>query len=257
MKYFGIFLLFSLVSLDIQAERNLIQSKLGKLITDSDAIVRGVVKAVNDGEESNSVEIKVFEAFGIREQEVMKNSVFVNFPGSLKDGVRTVDDSFVFEQGEEVLLFLRRLEGKLAVYPDPTGKYKVDYIGGKSILISSVISRSLLGGEVQIKEFYDLVVQIKNKPILWWERGQFVQKSFLEKSLILQSHYEHQLDWEDQKQELHREKKKAGRAIASVNGSEKADGIPMRPQGFPVFWLVLLLGALGGAARIIWKNPEN
>ncbi len=223
------------------------QSKvLSALVRDSQAIVRGKVLDIEYGDSRSYIYLKVFEATGVKPTDIQDTFVKVYFPVTKSDYKVESERGLNFDASEEIVVFLDKKNGKYWLHEDGLGKYRIEFIGGKKSLISSVIRRHKDGGEIPLSQFYKLVMGIKNVPLQWWENNQFVNKSFLEKSLMTTS-----IDKDD-----------SGRGIASLGESETRT-LSREPADVPqeeeaptksVFWLVALLAVVGGAARIVWKN---
>ncbi len=244
-------LLFSLVilSFNLVALDQIIQSRVfNKMTKNSDAVVRGKVLDIELGSKQSFIYFKVLEATGVKPEEIQDSLMKVYFPITKKDYEVESEKGLNFVAGEELVVFLKKNKGRYWLYREGLGKYSVQWVGGKKYLVSSLIKRNKDGGEITLASFYKLVISVKNVPMKWWENNEFVNKSFLEKSLMTT--------------DLDQKNENLARGIASVepsltrHSSRSPAVSPVENSEKPVsvFWLVLLLAVVGGAARLMWKN---
>jgi hypothetical protein len=116
-KTIVILLLLLACCLSIQnAHGAMVKLSLDELVTQADLIVMGCVESVK----SEMVEGKIFSFATVSvtskikgEPEATQDQVVVRFPGgTLGDVAMKVEDSPDYKQGEEVLLFLKRIENQ-------------------------------------------------------------------------------------------------------------------------------------------------
>lgn len=218
---------------------------LKKLVKSADIIVRGKVQEDITKKEGSYVSLKVLEANGLSSKELNDGNLNFYYQKKSHDGFLEKEDGIFFSVGEEVVVLLERKKRRVSLQKGELGKYKVEFISGRRFLISSIIARNLDSGEVPLRDFYEVIHEKKKSPMLWFEKGEFVQKSFLEKSLVTDAVSDSSFG--------------GGRGIASFRSVENGQAQPTRapagsPGGSSVLWLILLLSVIGGAARIIWKS---
>lgn len=223
-----------------------------KIIKKSDAIVRGKVLDIELGESKSFIYLKVIEGTGIKAEEIKDTFVKVYFSTKKVNDQIEKEIGLDFQANEEVMVFLTKIKGRYWLYQEALGKYKVERIAGKKYIVSSVIKRNLDGGEIPLANFYKIVEFVKSVPMKWWENNQFVNKSFLEKSLMTTDISNDSIP-------------SSGRGIASLSTFEDSDAerAPVRlPANEPeesgsgpfTYWLVVLLAVIGGTVRLMWKN---
>ena len=199
-----------------------------KQIQESDSLIEGRVYEMETMELNGKIVTKASVALdrwiGFNTE---KNDVEVYFPGgTFGDQKKVVHGAPEFSLGESVVLFLKKDKSeKFWVNNLGLGKFSIKRVGVRRVIVNQIYPGMPEVGQMDFQKFLDLSQWVKKKDF--------------------------QLRFKD-KYEMNHEKtvkhyiKNQGRSIAS----RPNENHETQSEGLPIYWLVLLFGALGVAFRI-------
>lgn len=199
-----------------------------KQISQSHGVIKGEVSLVEsfkreNGEIVTKVELYTDKWIGV---DTDNNLVSVYYPGGrVGDEVQLIEGSPRFELGESVVLFTKEINGQHWVQNLGLGKFSVKRVGSNYIMVNQIFPKIVNVGQLSLESFYNLTQRLKNT-------------KFKER---IKDKYE--LNKEKQAR-AHMQRSKTKRSIASVTPSKD------EAEKFEIFWLILILGALGLLFRI-------
>jgi hypothetical protein len=207
-----------------------------KQIKEADGLVYGKVinssaVAIEHGEIATKVFLRLDKWIDV---EPSNNHLEVYYPGGvLGDRATRVEGTPTFKLGEDVVLFIGKdQKGRSWVRNLGVGKYSEKSIGKKKILVNQMYPFHPQMGQMPSSYFFQLAERVKNKKF---------KERFKDKYEIQQA----------KKKRTVSASLGVGRAVASTGSNVPAE----KESNFSVFWLLTILGLMGGVAA--FKNKRH
>lgn len=193
-------------------------------IQQSDSIIHGKVSSIEyqdvDDIKATKVELILDHWLG---DDFPEQSAEVYFPGA-DDFI--VQGSPKLNEGERVVLFLTKVDGRFWISNLGLGKFSIKRAGNKKVLVNQIFPQIPEVGQIELDNFIRLVKRLKKKKF---------HRRFKDK-------YEISLEKNMKKQD-----KEASRSIASYSQDENSEN----KEKSNVIWLIILLAALSFTARTL------
>lgn len=204
---------------------------LKEQVSKSDSIVNGVVVSKSFENDENfgvitHVEVRAESSFGLKENQRV---VDIYYPGGeLQQQKIVVPGSPNLQVGEKAVLVLNQHKNNFWVSNLGLGKYSLKRVGSEWIMVNQIFPDHPEIGHLSWKRFKAVVEKTKGAQFVSREKTQF--------------------EIDGQKFMARKKRKTRYRKIAGTQND------PVPQTHIPIFWLVIIFGALGVGLQVMRKN---